>query len=210
MSLIQLATSHQTQPNEQKQGAIAVCPGFHSPELTESFLQHLKTMDLPEWQTIVVPTHRYSPYSSSEILRYLYEQLNTRTPEAWLTTPMIFIAFSAGVVGAMGAAFALETVGGQVKALFALDGWGVPTVGRFPTHRMSHDFFTHWSSALLGAGQDSFYADPPIDHLELWRSPHTTVGHWGSSGQQSITALQFLHHWLTVYCTRSTTKKTIF
>lgn len=69
-------------------------------------------------------------------------------------------------------------MGGQIKALIALDGWGVPLGGNFPIYRLSHDSFTHWSSALLGGGTESFYADPPVEHLELWRSPQTTKGWW--------------------------------
>ncbi|WP_421656938.1 hypothetical protein [Leptothermofonsia sp. ETS-13] len=88
----------------------------------------------------------------------------------------MFIGFSAGVAGAIGAAWGWQWWGGKVKALIALDGWGVPLVGNFPIHRVSHDYFTHWSSALLGAGEDSFYAEPGVEHLDLWRSPHTASG----------------------------------
>lgn len=189
--------------NDRSNGTIALCPGFHAPELTEQFLEHLTVVYPSGWNILVIETQHYSPYSSPDILRYLYEQLNGKNSDVWLKTPIIFIAFSAGVVGAMGAAFALETLGGQVSALFALDGWGVPAVGHFPTHRISHDHFTHWSSALLGAGQDSFYAAPSVDHLELWRSPHTISGNWVSQSQpaKKITVLQFLNHWLQTYTT---------
>jgi hypothetical protein len=93
-----------------------------------------------------------------------------------LEEPTIWLAFSAGVVGAIGAAWGWQLASGKVLAFIALDGWGVPLFGNFPIHRLSHDRFTHWSSALLGAGADSFYADPAVEHLDLWRSPSTAWG----------------------------------
>lgn len=93
----------------------------------------------------------------------------------------------------MAAARSWQQSGGTIKALIALDGWGVPLYGDFPIHRLSHDHFTHWSSKLLGAGLDGFYADPPVEHLELWRSPQTTQGWWEQKSQlQQITAVAFL------------------
>jgi hypothetical protein len=74
--------------------------------------------------------------------------------------PLLLIGFSAGVVGAIAAANLWQGQGRRVAAVIAVDGWGVPQVGDFPLHRVSHDYFTHWSSAVLGAGADSFYADP--------------------------------------------------
>ena len=64
-----------------------------------------------------------------------------------------------------------------MKALIAFDGWGVPLVGNFPIYRISHDQFTHWSSELLGKGDKSFYADPPVEHLDLWRSDKDSPAH---------------------------------
>ncbi|NJK53546.1 MAG: hypothetical protein HC936_13370 [Leptolyngbyaceae cyanobacterium SU_3_3] len=61
-----------------------------------------------------------------------------------------------------------------------MDGWGVPLGGDFPIYRVSHDRFTHWSSAWWVAGLDSFYADPAVAHLDLWRSPQTVQGRWVS------------------------------
>jgi hypothetical protein len=49
----------------------------------------------------------------------------------------------------------------------------------------------------LGPGGESFYADPPVEHLALWRSPDSAVG-WrmppaGSiSSPQRTTAVEFL------------------
>lgn len=105
------------------------------------------------------------------------------------------IAFSAGVAGAIPALNLWQLQGGKVAGLLAIDGWGVPAVGNFPIYRLSHDYFTHWSSALLGTGEVNFYADPPVEHLEMWRSPHTCQG-WRvtniDSPRIATTALKFI------------------
>jgi hypothetical protein len=145
---------------------------------------------------LVFPVERYPAYSGLHILRFLHEQLSQRDPDLAFSTPIVLIGFSAGVVGAVSAASAWQAMGGTVTALFAIDGWGVPLVGRFPMHRLSHDTFTHWSSALLGAGEDSFYADPAVAHLELWRSPQAADGWWLVPDQRqlpvAISAASFL------------------
>ncbi|NES83160.1 MAG: hypothetical protein F6K10_18095, partial [Moorea sp. SIO2B7] len=57
------------------------------------------------------------------------------------------------------------------------------------------------SSALLGAGADSFYADPEVEHLDLWRSPQTTQGWWVKhpGSQLRCSAAQFLSIFLQHY-----------
>jgi hypothetical protein len=125
---------------------------------------------------LVFPTDRNPPYSAPAILQFLHQQLSREFPQTWLTVPLVLIGFSAGVVGAVGAAWGWRSLGGKVQTLIALDGWGVPLWGDFPIHRVSHDAFTHWSSALLGTGSDNFYAEPGVEHLDLWRSPHTSHG----------------------------------
>jgi hypothetical protein len=156
---------------------IVICPGFHSPLVTESFLTHLQNQpETPRCEWLVVPSDRYPPFSGWHILQFLQTQLRNDDPALWLKTPIAIIGFSAGVVGAIGAASAWTLAGGNVQTLIAVDGWGVPLGGNFPIHRLSHDYLTHWTSALLGAGLDSFYADPGVGHLDLWRSPHTTTG----------------------------------
>jgi hypothetical protein len=132
---------------------------------------------------LVFPTDRYPAYSTPHILDFLRRQLGNpiRTDNSLpslVHLPLVFIAFSAGTVGAIGAAWVWRLLGGQVKAFIALDGWGTPLYGDFPIHRLSHDYFTHWSSASISSGTDHFYADPPVPHLDLWRSPHTTNGYW--------------------------------
>jgi hypothetical protein len=157
--------------------SVVICPGIHPPELTQSFLSGLKTLlsssskFTHSGNILIFPPQDY-PVSAVHIVQFLRDrQGNPQT-----TSPLVFISFSAGVVGAIGAAWGWQLLGGNVKAFMALDGWGVPLFGNFPIHRLSHDFFTHWSSAVLGSGEDSFYADPAVEHLELWRSPQTVPG----------------------------------
>ncbi|PSB35712.1 hypothetical protein [Stenomitos frigidus] len=161
---------------------IVICPGIHDPALTQQFVQGLleaaDQTDLRPEALLVFPAEQYPAYSGLHILRFLHQQCCRSNPDLARSTPIVFIGFSAGVVGAVSAASAWQTLGGTVKALLAIDGWGVPLVGNFPMHRLSHDPFTHWSAALLGAGKDSFYADPGVEHLEFWRSPQAADGWW--------------------------------
>ena len=171
---------------------LIICPGVHDRLLTDHFLQQC---DFPSTEIILVfPADRKPAYCPLSILQYLQAHL-TPTPD----NPLIFISFSAGVVGAIAAAWSWQQLGGNVKAFIALDGWGVPLFGNFPIHRVSHDYFTHWSSALLGQGRDSFYADPPVDHLQLWSHPRTTRGdrvttHNFLVSRKSTTAAEFIAH----------------
>lgn len=192
---------------------VVICPGMHELEATHSFLANLgeRSQDL-----LVFPAERYPAYSTPHIVNFLHRQLsNPLSPHTWrdaVTTPLVFIAFSAGVVGAIGAANLWQWMGGKVKAFIAIDGWGVPLLGNFPIHRLSHDSFTHWSSIVLGSGSDSFYADPPVAHLDLWRSPQTVGGWWSPPSSQrflnssepapapvAVTADQFLRMLLLRY-----------
>lgn len=158
---------------------LVICPGIHEPELTQSFLTGIVCEISTEARSplkcenlLIFPTQNYPAVSAFHII----QMLSDRFSNPRFTSPLVFIGFSAGVVGAIGAAWGWQLLGGSVKALIALDGWGVPLVGNFPIYRLSHDYFTHWSSAALGSGQDSFYADPPVSHLELWRSPQAVAG----------------------------------
>ncbi|MDJ0704602.1 MAG: hypothetical protein QNJ46_15065 [Leptolyngbyaceae cyanobacterium MO_188.B28] len=178
---------------------VIICPGVHGPELTESCLQSL-TQYFPNLaQALVFPSHSQPAFSPFHLLQFLQQQTlspNHSTPATDL--PLTFLSFSAGVAGAIGAASVWRRWGGQITAFIALDGWGVPLIGDFPIHRASHDEFTHWSSALLGSGEDSFYADPPVPHLDLWRSPHSVAGwriHKTAHGREirtSTTAAAFI------------------
>jgi hypothetical protein len=181
-----------------------LCPGFHHPPLTTDFLNAV----YPNWrsreelgQLLIYPTPDYPAYDALKIIDFLQHSLADRS--SILNISLTFIGFSAGVVGAMGAALLWQQQGGHVKGLIALDGWGVPVLDGFPVYRMSHDYFTHWSSALLGNGVESFWADPAVEHLELWRSPETVKGWWLSPTPNRkttllpMTAKQILIHWLT-------------
>ncbi|WP_239121448.1 MULTISPECIES: hypothetical protein [Spirulina sp. CCY15215] len=156
---------------QQIQMTILICPGIHPPELTQSFIENLG-LTLCDRLLILPPT--IPPYSGIDVLNFLNKNGDR-------SSPLLFLAFSAGVVGAILAALAWQIQGGTIRALIALDGWGVPLAGNFPLYRLSHDYFTHWSGALLGSGEQSFYADPGVEHWELWRSPNTVTG-WHQTG----------------------------
>lgn len=185
--------------------SVIICPGIHEAQLTQNFLealQHSETDNLSSRWTqnaLIFPTANYPAYSAIHVLDFLQRHISQ-------TKPVILISFSAGVAGAIGAAWAWEIGGGKVRAFLAFDGWGVPLYGNFPVHRVSHDYFTHWSSGLLGAGEDSFYAEPAIEHLDLWRSPNRCQGWWvrhsvaGKSEQRTYTtAAQFVNQLLQRY-----------
>ena len=142
---------------------IIIIPGIHSPELSDRFIQSTKL------QCLVLPTDRYSPYSAIAVYQWLEKQRLSKSQ------PLSFIAFSAGVVGGIGAAIAWQFQGGKIHSFVAFDGWGMPLVGNFAIYRISHDYFTHWSSGILG-GVEGFYADPAVGHLDLWRSPEQCQG----------------------------------
>lgn len=190
---------------------LVICPGVHEPKLTDCFLAGLSGLwglaaDRQNQQIVepvkIFPAHKYPPFSPLDILHFLCS-------EELAGESLVFVSFSAGVAGAIGAAWMWQQLGGKVGAFFALDGWGVPLVGNFPIHRISHDRFTHWSSAILGGGGESFYADPAIEHLDLWRAPQTAKG-WHVSqtaaGVETVaptTAAKFLVHLLKQYGVQS-------
>jgi len=178
------------------QKAVIICPGIHNSQLTQEFLAGLQRCDSGNvgrvQQMLIFPSHEYPAYSAIHILNYLRHHIIP------VNTSLTFISFSAGVVGAIGAAWGWQMLGGTVKALVALDGWGVPLYGTFPIHRLSHDYFTHWSSALLGSGDSRFYADPPVEHLKLWEKPDSCQGWWvqrvknGGEWRRYVTAAEFV------------------
>ena len=162
---------------------IFICPGLHPPELTRDFI---KNLGLASRDRLLILPATIPPYSGMAVFNFLNQNSDR-------TSPLLCIAFSAGVVGAVFATFAWQSQNRTVSALIAVDGWGVPLVGDFTIYRLSHDYFTHWSSALLGGGEESFYADPEAHHLELWRSPQTIYG-WRNARYYKIrcSAAEFL------------------
>jgi len=141
---------------------ILICPGMHSPAFTSAFISKLH---LALERVQIFPSDRQPVYSPQHVIDYFA-----------LDDSVLIIAFSAGVVGAIAAARMWQRQGIQIRALIAIDGWGVPLFGDFPIHRISHDRFTHWSSLMLGGNATHFYADPPVGHLTLWHSPETVQG----------------------------------
>ncbi len=183
---------------------IIICPGMQNPASTQSFVSRLfepnanRDDNDHSVNILIFPGNGLLPLSGFHILDFLHKNINDR-----LKSPVVFISFSAGVVGAISSACTWQLSGGHVKAFIAIDGWGVPLFGDFPIHRMSHDYFTHWSSSLLGAGDNNFYADPPVDHLQMWENPQNVRGVWvaanGLPPQKHLNAVDFLHMLLTRY-----------
>lgn len=166
-----------------------IIPGIHGQKLTDSFVEVLTQKQINLQDILVLPTEKYPPFSAFHILYFLLHSNYSSNSLKELT----IISFSAGVVGAIGTAWILSQLGGKIRAFIALDGWGVPLGGNFPIYRLSHDEFTHYTSALLGTGADSFYADPPVEHLDMWRSPDIVSG-WriNSQGRSPIKMIDFI------------------
>lgn len=156
--------------------SIFICPGLHLPQLTHCLLQELSlsatTNSIKSENIRIFPAQNYTTLS----LLHIVQNLLTTYGQPEKAAPIVFISFSAGVIGALGAAWGWQLLGGKVKAVIAIDGWGVPLGGNFPIHRLSHDYFTHRTSIVLNSPEDSFYADPMVEHLQMWRSPSTVKG----------------------------------
>ncbi|MDJ0796247.1 MAG: hypothetical protein QNJ51_05325 [Calothrix sp. MO_167.B12] len=180
--------------------SVIICPGIHQPELTENFVSNClepitdKLGELSSVNILVYPGKGVVNLSGVHLFKFLCDSLGNRR-----TTPVVFISFSAGVVGAIVAAMSWHILGGKIKAFIAIDGWGVPLWGDFPIHRISHDYFTHWSSKMLGSGHNNFYAEPAVEHLQMWREPQSVQGWWvdspigGLSANQYLSLTQFLY-----------------
>lgn len=183
---------------------VLICPGIHSHELTQSFVSELTSI-LSNNSNLnisgnlrIFPVEGYKNLSAFHIIRFL--QACYGKPQSAL--PVVFISFSAGNVGAIGAAWGWQMWGGRVQAVIAIDAWGMPLVGNFPIHRLSHDRFTHDTSLSL-RHKDSFYADPAVEHLEMWRSPATVTG-WvvnstANARSRYLSAAEFIHLLLMRY-----------
>ncbi len=182
---------------------LIICPGFHDSAWTDAFLQGV---ELPKTHpTRIFPIKLSPACSGGDIVSFLHRLADgggrsftsnkSVVKNDTLETAPILIGFSAGVLGAMQAAWAWQHLGGQIAAIIAIDGWGVPLISGIPCYRLSHDFFTHWSSALFGIGCDSFYARPSVTHSELWQYPHQVKGQWINHGEEAkspITAATFI------------------
>lgn len=179
----------------EKSSLYLICPGFHEPALTHSFLTNLSHYSINLDNLLIFPTNKYPPYSGFHSLHYLQEKCHKKPQK------LIIIAFSAGVVAAITAAWQWQLQGNTIQGLIAFDGWGVPLFGHFPIYRVSHDQFTHDSSILLGTGTINFYADPSVEHLDLWRSPHLVQG-WMtqtiSSHQTMLSQMSLIDFLITI------------
>lgn len=168
-----------------------ICGGIHHPQLTDNFVRAFSqviAINLTR-KICIIPTEQIQPYDGVNIYNFLIHQYG----QPHNSLPLIFISFSAGVVGCISAAKLWHQQGGIVKCFFALDGWGVPLWANFPCYRLSHDYFTHLTSQLLGGTQDAFYAGPSVSHLDLWRSSNLVQGYWQTKyGRQKITAMNFI------------------
>ncbi|PNW55022.1 UNVERIFIED_CONTAM: hypothetical protein BEN50_08945 [Euhalothece sp. KZN 001] len=144
---------------------IIICPGFHSPQLTADFITNLGWRNRADY---LITPRSIEPYNFPKLQQWLSQENLDHTP-------LFFIGFSAGVVGAMATALTWQ---GNTQGLIAIDGWGVSLAGSFPLYRISHDTFTHLTSAVLGKGEQNFYCSPAVSHLSLWQNPHLAWGWW--------------------------------
>lgn len=160
---------------------VILCPGIHPEVLTDGFVAGLEETIAPlspqsNLLNLWVLPANIAPYGPDLVhdfvaQRWRDEGITPDCPTAWL-------GFSAGVVGAVAAARRWQREGGDVRGVIAVDGWGVPLGDRFPRFRLGHDRFTAQSCEWLGASDGYFYCDPAVRHLDLWRSPQQSWGHW--------------------------------
>ncbi|MGI0481836.1 hypothetical protein ACN4EE_13725 [Geminocystis sp. CENA526] len=144
-----------------------------------NFYHYLTTIinDINQDNTILVhfdrtfSNNRISPYDGYKLYQYLEKTYNK-----FSLKNLTFIAFSAGVIGAIIAGHLWEKNGGKVDKLLAFDGWGVPLIANFPCYRISHDYITHLS--YLGGEKNAFYCSPEVSHLQLWQNPQNLKGWW--------------------------------
>lgn len=171
---------------------IYLCPGYHSPTLTDRFIEtlglnqpqqsHPQTPENPGQKNlsrplskplnkklIVFPSDRLPPYSPQAILQYLrqsLDQFSDQSPDqasrSPQTTSITWIAFSAGVVGGILAARQWQQAGYRVEKFIAIDGWGMPLGQDFPIYRLSHDRWTNHSQTTINHLLGSGIGDRPV------------------------------------------------
>lgn len=171
---------------------VLICPGFHAAKLTEQFVQSVfdpADRSLGNFYPVVADVFCADPFA---VFDWIVQSLGL--PEV-VTNPLLAIGFSGGVVGLSGALLRWQQAGGQVKKLIAIDGWGMPIVG-LPVCRLSHDGFTHWSTLPIGAGKVNFYANPSVEHLQMWADPARVVGQamtgWQMQSGAQTNAAEFI------------------
>ncbi|MFQ4135839.1 hypothetical protein PGN35_005915 [Nodosilinea sp. PGN35] len=174
---------------------LLVCGGIHPPSYSGQILAAIaqdETLDRLCW-AVSFPSSGLNVFSPFALRQSLEPAFGTAPCQGQLPGLIIW-AFSAGCVGAVALATYWQRYRGPVLAIFLVDGWGVPRPPGLRVHRLSHDRMTHDTSRWLGAGDEDFWADPPVSHLTLWQQPHRTEG-WATAQQQvgeRLTAEAFL------------------
>ena len=176
---------------------VLICGGIHSPTWTDSFLCCLSNCRDRDWNYLVFPSHYYPPYDGRKVYQFVVEDYGK--PDQ--SKALLVIAFSAGVVGALIASHLWQRHGGKIKVFLAIDPWGIPLVGDFAIHTLSHDWFTHITMINFNRCYDSFYADPSVTHEQIWRAPNLVEGWWQKtrSLKQRINAASFINLWIEEY-----------
>ncbi len=166
----------------RSQIGVILCPGLQGADQSPHFWQAIQAQRsaaiaaaLPSSLPWVVIPPDCPVYSPQHVYEYI-QSYATAGLEEW-----IWIAYSAGVVGALGAARRWHEQF-PIRALIALDGWGLPLTAPFPVYHLSHDGVTHFGVKFMNRLAGTFYAEPAVSHLELWRSPQTVTG-WASYTQ---------------------------
>lgn len=159
-----------------KHMGIIICPGLLAVAASQRFWQTVQehsTTDLNlnrsvgTAETVIFLPPDCPVYSPQHVLQAVRPLL---TPEPW-----IWIGFSAGIVGGLGAARYCHDQF-PVHAFIALDAWGVPLIAPFPIYHLSHDRWTHHIVAAFNTLEGSFFADPDVNHLDLWETPDRVSG----------------------------------
>src|SRR4028118_2132188 len=105
---------------------LVICPGVHEPKLTDCFLTGLSGLrglaaDRQNQQIVepvkIFPAHKYPPFSALDVWNFL-------CTEELAGESLVFVSFSAGVAGAIGAAWMWQQLGGKGGGLFGFGGGG--------------------------------------------------------------------------------------
>lgn len=157
---------------------LVICGGIHPLNWTNSFLKNInfESLNIKKEDILIIDNNLSSAYDGKNIYQNLVNNYGQK-----YQTPLIFIGFSAGVVGALIASRLWQRYGGKILALIAVDGWGVPLIADFPIYTLSHDYFTHLTLIKFDHQIDSFYSYPSVSHEQIWRSPSETKGYWQKS-----------------------------
>jgi len=178
---------------------LLICAGIHPFTWTNDFLINFTNSgaNFPIENLSVYPTDLYPAYDGRRIYQFIQESYS----QSNISYPLIIIAFSAGVVGALIASRLWQRQGGKISALVAVDGWGVPLIADFPIYTLSHDYFTDLTLIRFNSQVESFYAYPSVSHEYIWRSPLQTRGWWQKpyGTKQTSNAMAIIKYCLEKY-----------